>query len=309
MLNKAIRILNFDGAITTQGRLASRYKTEVINLEDIAPRARYWLDGKTEAEIVKRIRHSAKDSITFLGSGDFHHITSLLLDQFDEEFGVIVFDLHPDWDMLTFSLGCGSWVNRSLGKKNILKFILMGVSSRDISTFRIQTGNLNALKNDRAEIYPYSHAPTLSFLRKVPDNLSINSRRNPLFTRIYWNELKNVNLVEFFLHVLRRFPLKKVYVSIDKDCLKDEYALTNWEEGRMSLKELLLMLKMIKENLDIIGLDIVGDYSRPDVKGPFKKIASYLDHPKDIRANTLSPAGVTRLNEETNLRILERLNS
>ena len=309
MLNNTIRILNFDDSIVSQLRLISRYKTEIVDLKDLGPGARYWLDKKAGAEVEKRIRSSAKDSITFLGSGDFHHITSLLVDQFDEELCVIVFDFHPDWDIRPPRLGCGSWVNKVLENKNILKFILIGVSSGDISSFRIQTANLGSLKDDRVEIYPYSHAPTLAFFKKIPENLSVRTKNFILFSRIYWNELKNVNLVEFFLHILRRLPAKRVYVSIDKDCLRNEYALTNWEEGRMSLEELLLVLKMIKDNLDIAGVDITGDYSREDIKGRFKRIAVYLDRPKNIRVKNTSESNIAAVNEATNLKILSLLNS
>ena len=117
--------------------------------------------------------------------------------------------------------------------------------------------------------------------------------------------MKNKNLEEFFRALIKRLPTKKVYLSIDKDCLKHEFALTNWEEGKLSLDELLLMLRLIKENLEIVGLDITGDYSKISLSGRLKRIFSRLDHPKAVKADRLSGEEVTRINELTNLRLLE----
>jgi arginase family enzyme len=308
MLNHSLRILNFDDSIIKQQRLISLYASEIIDLKDIGPRARLWLDKKTKLIIEKRIQDSAKNSITFLGSGDFHHISNILISQFNEPISVIDFDFHPDWDILPPRLGCGSWVNETLKNKNILKFTLFGVSSSDISTFSIQTGNLRSLKNDRLEIYPYAHAPSLVFFRSVPHNVSIRKAEKLFFSKkIYWNELQSKNLVEYFMDIIKHLPSKKVYLSIDKDCLKNEFALTNWEEGKLSLEELLLVLKLIKDSLEIVGLDITGDYSKVSIEGRVKKIISQLDHPKDIKASHLPESAITAANEETNLKILKAI--
>ncbi len=307
MLNKSIRILDFDGSIVKQQNLISRCKTEIIDLKGLGPAVRLWMNKKTKNEIEERIRGSTKDSITFLGSGDFHHISSILINQFYKPFSVIIFDFHPDWDTLPPRFGCGSWVNQVLKSKNIEKFILIGVSSDDISSGYVQSGNLDSLKDNRVEIYPYAHKPSLAFFKRIPENVSFRFNKHLLFNKIYWNELKDKNLKDFFLSLLKRIPTKEVYISIDKDCLKRDCALTNWEEGYLSLDELLLILKLIKENLDIVGADIVGDYSKICIKSKFKGICSYFDHPKAQTANKLPESVITAINEETNLKILELL--
>lgn len=307
MLNKSIRILNFDDSIVKQQNLISQYRTEIIDLKDLGPKVRLWMDKKAEKEIEERIRGSTKDSITFLGSGDFHHISSILISQFHKPFSVIIFDFHPDWDTLPPHMACGSWVNQILKNKNIEKCILIGVSSDDISSWWVQSGNLDSLKSNRVEIYPYAHKPSSVFFKRVPKNISFEFRKHLLFNKIYWNELKGKNLEDFFLSLLKRIPTKEVYLSIDKDCLKKDYALTNWEEGHLSLGELLLMLKLIKENLDIVGVDITGDYSKICIKSKFKSIFSFFDHPRELIADKLPQPEVTALNKETNLKLLELL--
>ena len=307
MLSQSIRILDFDASVSQQQNLLHRYPHQVINLQDLASNARLWMNRHTNDAIAERIREASGRRVTFLGSGDFHHLTSLLLDEFREPISLIVFDFHPDWDILPPRFGCGSWVTEALKRKNILKCLLIGIASDDLSCPWIQSANLNALSRDRLEIYPYSHSPSLVFLRKIPRNVSLRVEKKFLHSRIYWDELKTKNLKDFFLKIIGRLPTKNVYVSIDKDCLKNEYALTNWEEGKLALDELLMLLKLIKENLDIAGLDITGDYSKISVSGRLKGILSRLDHPKEVGADKFLEEEITMVNESTNLKILEAL--
>ncbi len=118
---------------------------------------------------------------------------------------------------------------------------------------------------------------------------------------------KNKNLKDFFSSIISRLSEKNVYLSIDKDCLDNKSAITNWEEGKLSIEELLLMLKMIKENLNIVGLDITGDYSKVSVRGALKIFFSRLDHPKEVRAEKIPQEEITGINERANLKILENL--
>jgi hypothetical protein len=309
MLSKSIRILNFDDSVVKQQNLISRYKTEIIDLKDLGPKARIWLDKKTKKEIKKRIGGSTKNSITFLGSGDFHQVSHILINQFEEPICVILFDFHPDWDILPPHLGCGSWVTGSLRNKNISKFIIIGASSKDLSSPWIQTGNMNSLRENRVEIYPYSHRPSFTLFKRIPENISIHIEKNLFVNKINWNELKGKDLMNHLLSILKRLPTPRVYLSIDKDCLRNEYALTNWEEGMLSLKELLGMLKLIMDHVDLIGLDIVGDYSKISVNGTLKKLISFLDHPANPIGSYLSDALINEINERTNLSILELLHS
>lgn len=308
MLNSAIRILNFDDSLDLQKTLLKQYTPEIVNLRDLGPRARLWLDKETKSQIIERLANSGKNSVTFLGSGDFHQVSNILISQFSEPLSVIVFDTHPDWDSLPPRLGCGSWVTETLKCENILKFILIGVSSDDISSFNLETADLNSLSNNRLEIYPYAHRPSLVFLKRIPRNISIQVKKWLFINKIFWSELRGKNLSEFILSLVKRIPTKKVYLSIDKDCLKSEFALTNWEEGLISLEELILMLKVIQENCDIIGADISGDYSPVIIRGRFKKFCSAFDHPKKVKAKDFSQNLISQINEETNLKILEVLN-
>ncbi len=305
MLSQNIRILDFDGSVIKQHNLLAKYPHQIIDLSDLAPQARLWMNGCVRSAVLERLSQARKNRVTFLGSGDFHHISLLLLEQFQEPVSLINFDFHPDWDIFPPRLACGAWVAQALKMKNILKCVLIGVSSDDLSWPGIQSGNLGSLKDDRVEIYPYIHAPSLVLLRRVPRNISLKARGSFLGSKIYWEELRNKNLEEFCRSLITRLAGSKVYISIDKDCLKNESALTNWEEGKLSLDELILMLRLIKDNLEIAGLDITGDYSRISVSGLFKGLVSRFDHPRKVEADKISAEEITGINELTNLKILE----
>ncbi len=309
MLTRNIRLLNLDGSVKSQQKLILQYHPEILELEGLGPSARLWMSQHTANLIDARIRDSSSNQVTFLGSGDFHHLSYLLIKQIKEPISLIVFDFHPDWDIVPPRLGCGSWVTQALRNENIQKCLLIGTSSDDLSWPAIQSANLNSLNKDRLEIYPYSHNPTTIFLRSVPGNRSLRLEKSLLSTKIIWSELKDNNLSDFFLDQIKRLPTKKVYISIDKDCLRSDSALTNWEEGKLSLGQLLMMLQIIKEKLDIVGLDITGDYSKISISGTIKGLISRLDHPKEIKADKLPQDLITSINESTNLKILDLLNS
>lgn len=303
----SIRVLDFDGSIMRQKRLIERFKPFVVDLTAIGPAARLYSGEKAYDQIRASIDPKLKNSITFLGSGDFHHVAALLINQFDEDISVISFDRHPDWDIMPPLLSCGAWVTRVLERDNIKKLVILGVSSGDISPNVFQTGNFDSLKDNRVEIYPYQHKPTKVFLKKVPKNISVIVKRGLFYNEIRWQELKDKNIAEFLLHILKRIPTGKVYVTIDKDCLRHPYSLTNWEEGQLELDDLLLMLKFIKENCEIIGMDITGDYSPVKAEGLMRAVVADIDHPNHFSAKDKDQAVIDSVNEATNIRILELL--
>ncbi len=307
MLNKNIRVLNFDDSLKGQLELSRRFSLQVIDLKQIGPSCRLWMNKPCSEQIRNSLIPELKNSITFLGSGDFHHISSLLIGQFSQPLSVIVFDHHPDLDIFPPKFGCGSWVNRVLEKDNVLKVVLLGVSSGDISDFSIQAVNLNSFKNNRLEMYPYSHKPTKVLLKNIPRNSAIILKKKILHSEIHWRKLKSMDLERFIPELIKRLPSKQVYVSIDKDCLKSAYSLTNWEEGSLELNEMLTALKIIKENADIVGVDITGDYSLPVLKGRFKTFCSKIDHPKNYSAVNKSQQEIDAVNEKTNIKIIESL--
>ena len=303
----SVRILDLDGSVCVQEDLIRSYQPAVIDLRDLGPACRLWLDARHAALLSSRLDPRAKNAVTLLGSGDFHHLSALLIEQFQQPLSVVVFDFHPDWNILPPRLGCGSWVSYLLRKEHIKKVVLLGVSSGDLDGMALLTGNLQALREDRLEIYTYAHQPSRPVFRDVPGNCSCVVLRRPWYNTIYWQELLNKNREEFVRQLVRRLPTQEVYVSIDKDCLTRAYALTNWEEGRLSLEDLSSMLTVMAQGAHIAGADIVGEYSPPRFDSALKGWCSRADHPKAYSARGLPAETVRGVNEKTNRAILSIL--
>jgi len=72
----------------------------------------------------------------------------------------------------------------------------------------------------------------------------------------------------------------------------------------MDIEMLLGALRILKNNSEIIGMDIVGDYSPMKFNSFFKGMISRHDHP-DQRADEMERDEIIRINETTNVKILE----
>ena len=74
---------------------------------------------------------------------------------------------------------------------------------------------------------------------------------------ISYEELKNGIAHEKIKELPDEVP---VYISIDKDVLDEKYAVTNWDQGKMSMGMLEQILKTLVTEYDVIGVDICGMY-------------------------------------------------
>ena len=74
-------------------------------------------------------------NVVFMGSGDFHHISHLLLDRIwnSEPFDVVVLDNHPDNMRFPFGIHCGSWVVHAARLPQIRCVHILGITSADVS--------------------------------------------------------------------------------------------------------------------------------------------------------------------------------
>lgn len=307
MLDKGICVFNFDNSVTCQRKLILQYPTEIIDFSSLASSARLYFPSRIRKKISNILGPNRRKYPVFLGSGDFHHISEILTSKINEPFSLVVFDFHPDWDILPPHFACGAWVAQALKNKNIVKCVLIGMGSDDLSFPALQTANLGALKDNRLEIYPYKHKLSRVYFRSVPSNHSFTSQKSFFSNKISWRQLEKEDLTKFTLELISRLPAKKIYISIDKDCLKKDFALTNWEEGFLHLDQLLTMIRLLRENLDIIGLDVTGDYSIPMFTGNIKAAILRFDHPKKFTANNCSADLILAVNQQANLSILQEI--
>ena len=290
MLSGRIRVLDFDGSVTWQPGLLECSDPIILDLRSLGREARLWADCGQAARIRRCLTPELRDAVTMLGSGDYHYVSALLLEQFEDPISVIVFDHHPDWDTLPPKYGCGAWVSRAIEQENIAQVLIMGNASADLRFPSIFTGNHRGLRQGRIRSLPWEYPPP-GFL--------------PRFG-LFGKELKHSPL-ETLNHALDHLPTRKVYLSIDKDCLRSSFALTNWEEGRLDLDFLIAALRVIRERCEIAGADITGEYSPPFFTSRWKALCSRIDHPADYTARGKSPEDIGRVNGSTNRAILEAL--
>ena len=96
--------------------------------------------------------------------------------------------------------------------------------------------------------------------KKVLDKLQSGARQQETdgkLVEISYEELKNGKAHEKIKELSDEVP---VYISIDKDVLDEKYAVTNWDQGKMSMGMLEQILKTLVTEYDVIGVDICGMY-------------------------------------------------
>lgn len=138
-------------------------------------------------------------------------------------------------------------------------------------------------------------------------NWAKKALQNPFLHRLYLigpskHDLKSVEknkVLSFSIEELEQgatIPLETkypVYISIDKDVLDERYAMTNWNQGDMSLGMLEDVLAHFLKNCEVIGIDICGD--DPDID-------DYPTYIKAERINNLSDDALY----QTAMKILKR---
>jgi hypothetical protein len=109
-------------------------------------------------------------------------------------------------------------------------------------------------------------------------------------------------------YLISRIETDAVYLTIDKDALTREDAITNWDQGRLHLPYLLSIIRGIGRHHRIIGADVVGDYSKPSYSGSLRKRASkHYECLKDRPYWKRDGQGAPTINSATNHALLNAL--
>ena len=69
-------------------------------------------------------------------------------------------------------------------------------------------------------------------------------------------DLKGEEKKKMLANAIIRTP---IYISIDKDVLSPKFAVTNWDQGSLSLKKIKELFQIIATKQEIIGIDICGE--------------------------------------------------
>jgi arginase family enzyme len=195
------------------------------------------------------------------GSGDFHYLTALWLRRVAGPVIAISFDNHPDWAITPPRWAAGGWVNRALELAHVRRVSVWGCGNFECWWPHSILGNGRAERSGKLEVHPWAdHRPPK------------DRQRRGAILRENWRQH-----FEQFATDLRG---RDVYVTIDLDCLRAEEAVTNWENGRFTIVDLVWALRKLRESARIIAGDICGAYSEPAYARWKQRFASDWDHPK-----------------------------
>ena len=299
-----LRLIDLDGSLGSQAVFAEAVasgRAQQVDMRDLGTTLRLWTSRRRMREFSHRLEALPAPAgkgpvVTFLGSGDYHHLTAALVSRLNGPVSVVHFDNHPDWVRLAPRYHCGSWVNRVLELRRVRRVVTIGPCSDDLDRPDLKGGNLGALRDGRLTLLPWQRPPTRSWI-------SPGSGAGHFYIdgRIHWHGLAGLPREAAIDAVMAAIPLDDIWLTIDKDVLDPTDASTNWDQGGMPLDFLLQVIEKLAQRNRIVGADICGEYAPAQFRNWFKRRESRSDH-----ARYASPPDLAR-NERTNRRLIETL--
>lgn len=224
-------------------------------------------------ETFLRERMPSRYGTVLMGSGDYHHLSHLLLKCLDrgEEFDVVVFDNHPDNMRFPFGIHCGSWVRHAANLPQVKTIHVLGICSQDV-------GWRHAWENYLAPIYRGRvHYWTLGVDTAWARGLGLGKGFHAFSAA--------ADLIDAFTCRLAG-SATPVYLSIDKDVLAPEVARTNWDQGRLGLDDIGRVVASLAGRL--VGSDITGEISIHQYRSRWKRWLSALDDQPAVAPEALA---------------------
>ncbi|MDR1488965.1 MAG: arginase family protein [Desulfovibrio sp.] len=201
--------------------------------------------------------------VTFLGSGDYHHVTVLLLDgqavRNRAPVDLVVCDNHPDNMRYPFGIHCGSWIYHASLMEHVRHIHVVGISSSDIAGKHAWENRLTPLFQKKLTYWSVKQSA------RWLDVLGLSECRR--------NFSSPDALLSAFLPYLQRS--RQVYLSLDKDVFHPEEARTNWDQGAFRREHVRSIIELCAKRL--AGMDVCGEASAFRHAGWFKRFLSRLD--------------------------------
>lgn len=309
-----LRLLHLDDALLRQEAFidaCNAFEAQHIDVRAVGAGIRLWSRCREMTAIGSALEdEAARDGnepvLTWFGSGDFHHVTAVLAEMAARRrrapITIIHFDNHPDWVRHRHTLHCGSWVSHVLRRGTAARVLSLGVTSDDLAYPELKGADLQLVAAGDLVVFPLRHKATAVAWRYASGPAHAYRRH-----RIHWQQFSLQPEAETVERVLASIATDAVYVTIDKDVLDRSEAHTNWDQGRLSITDLVAWLSVIARNRDIVGADIGGDFSLPRYSGPALDVC--LKRGEALIDQGIQRAGEhhSRINEASNLTLLKTM--
>jgi hypothetical protein len=293
-----VRILDLDGSLTAQAEVAAGRR--VIGARVWGPRIRlacgFRRFHRFEAALAALLggEHDRTPPITFLGSGDFHHVSLAMVRRLREPFNLLVIDNHPDWMCGVPFLHCGTWL-RHASLLPLARRVFHVGGDVDFDNYYRWLAPWRRLREGRIAVLPAIRRFRGGAWAGVPHEPARPSPGEPA------NRARIEEMLRPFRADLARHPL---YISLDKDVLRADAAVVNWDSGHLTTPELENVLDAFTEAAlgRLAGMDVVGDWSPVRVRGALGALFHLTEHPR----LSIDPSLAARVNERLNLRLIAR---
>ena len=221
----------------------------------------------------------------YLGNGDFHHLSYLLLKNTSlPKIHLVLFDNHPDNMFYPLGIHCGSWVYHAARLPHVEHVSIIGLTSNDLDGANVWQNHYAPIRSGKIHYYAFKKTG------RIVKFLSKGNIHN-------WQD--NLNHLPQAVSALVQEIALPVYLSIDKDvCLKKELP-TNWDQGILSSS---LLLQCVKEIMPkVAALDFTGDPSHYRSRNRLKHFLRSLDDDGDNGAEGPTQGRELHLNFEQEL--------
>lgn len=220
LLSEDVVVMDFSGAYDMEN-LPRDGRFKWIDCRHLSGTDCY-CDNEGKEALTGIIARCPVGGIHFIDSGNYHYVTKFWTDRIREPFALVVFDHHPDMQPPLFEhiLSCGSWVKDVLESNPNCRKVVIAGASDEL-------------------------------IRSVPHGYE---------GRVHFYSDNDLDHEESWNRFSQELLSEPVYISIDKDVLSPEYAVTNWDQGSMSLKELEKLLYIILLHHPVLGMDICGEF-------------------------------------------------
>lgn len=264
-------ILDFDNSVKpleNETRFALEHYQETIRFA--ATMGNY---KKLGDDLDKRL--TATSQPIFLGSGDYHHISHLLIARQakllgDKRLTVVILDNHPDNMRYPFGIHCGSWVSYTAALPFVDHVHVLGITSNDIGIAHAVENRLKPLMKNKLTYWSTGvNVKWASFVGLKHNFMSFDNIDDLVSAFISAQICQN----------------KPIYLSIDKDVLSKQTIKTNWDQGQMEMRHLQDLIVALSPY--IRACDVTGEVSDYRYKSLGKRLMSKLDGQSPVPVDQL----------------------